>query len=130
MYFKKQLIFATFIGIILFLLFYKQYTSKKIFEECELVSVVIVDARCDEGLSKTNYSYVEFTYDNEMFRQDISKNKCKEIENEESFNMYFHPTNRAFFLPEIMEENYYKKFIVFLLIVFAISMMPYRLFLK
>jgi hypothetical protein len=130
MYFKKQLFFSLFILIILSVVFYKQTTIKNRIKNSNLTNVEIVNTYCSNRLSKNNYSYFEFKYLNNIYKQSVSGSKCKEISTKQKLSLYYFSKGDEFFLPEIAVKNYYRKFIIILAIILVLGLIPYKSFLK
>jgi hypothetical protein len=130
MFFKKQLVFSLFIFVILIFILYKQYENSRILKESVITEVEIINMYCSNRLSKNNYSYFEFRYDNKIYKQRVGKSKCVEISKKESIELEYNSDVDIFLLPAFKKANYYKKYIIIILIFLGFGLIPYKKILK
>jgi len=119
-----------FILLILLFILYKQYTVKNLVGNSILTKVSIVNTYCTERLTKNNYSYFEFEYKNKLYKQSVNKKRCPIISSKKEIELYYYLKQDKFYMPEIVNSDYYKKYIIVVTIILILGLIPYKLFLK
>ncbi|WP_394751360.1 hypothetical protein [Spongiimicrobium salis] len=129
MYFKKQLLFSAFIGIILIVLFFKQNQTQKDSLISELVMIQVDDKVCDYRRMK-NSSYMIFKYQNKEYRKSLSKEKCLKIVEHSQIELYYSAETDTFYFEEIFEAGHFKLAKIFLICILVLGLIPYKKFVQ
>lgn len=129
MFFKKQIVLVVFFLAIILVVLYKKNQTNSFKEGAFLVNVDIIDVYCST-IGKKNYSRVTFKYKEKIYKQSISEKKCNKLSNKTRFEIYYNERTKSFLLPELLEENYFNKILIFLFIILIISLIPYRKLIK
>ena len=130
MYFKKQLYFALFMAIILVSLYVKSQSNQRIFSNTDLVTVVVTDIYCDRGSRLPDRSRLNFDYQGETHRLDLSKKRCLNLAIGHSMTLKYNKQTNTFLTPELLEAGYYSNIFIFLWVLLLLGLVPYKLFLK
>lgn len=129
MYFKKQLIFLAFIGLILIVLFLKQNQTQNDSKISKLVLIQVDNKVCDYRLVK-NSSYILFKYQNKEYQKSISKKKCFEIIENSKIELYYSAESDTFYFKELFEPDHFKAAKLFLICILVLGLIPYKKFIK